>query len=78
MKRLSLLEGVVTMKEGEEDVYSSITLDRIPLLEQALKETRPALIVVDPFQCFLGQNVDMYRVNETRPILSALSKLAEK
>lgn len=78
MERLSLLEGVVTTKEGEEDVYSSITLDKIPLLEKALEKTRPSLVVVDPFQCFLGAKVDMYRANETRPILSALSKLAEQ
>lgn len=78
MRRLTLLEGLVTRKDGEDDVYSSITLDNIPRLEEALQKLRPALVVIDPFQCFLGAKVDMYRANETRPILSALAKLAER
>lgn len=78
MSRLTLLEGLVTRKEGETDVYSSITLDNIPRLEEALQKVRPSLVIIDPFQCFLGQKVDMYRANETRPILSELGKLAER
>jgi len=78
MSRLTLLDGLVTRKEGENDVYSGITLDNIPALEEALRKLRPALVVIDPFQCFLGAKVDMYRANETRPILSELARLAER
>lgn len=78
MGRLTLLEGLVTRKEGENDVYSSITLDNVPVLEEALQKVRPALVIIDPFQCFLGAKVDMYRANETRPVLSEIAKLAER
>ena len=49
-----------------------------PRIEEALKELRPKVIVFDPFQAFLGSNVDMHRANEVRPIMSKLGKLAEK
>jgi hypothetical protein len=76
--RLTLLQGVLTRQEGSEDVYSTITLDNIPQLEKAMKTVRPKLLIVDPFQCFLGAGVDMNRSNETRPILAELSNLAER
>ena len=38
----------------------------------------PKLIVLDPWQCFLGKNVDMNRQNVLRPILQRLSLLAKK
>jgi len=47
-------------------------------MEKAMKTVRPKLLIVDPFQCFLGAGVDMNRSNETRPILAELSNLAER
>lgn len=77
MKRLTLLDSIIRTVDGE-DMYSSITLSDIPELETALQATNPALCVIDPFQAFLGAKIDLHRSNETRPVLFALSKLAEQ
>ncbi len=74
VSRVFVLTGCVNQK-GELD---GITLQDIDVLEQALKRVRPALLVVDPLQGYLGAKVDMHRANEVRPVLSALSALAER
>ena len=55
-----------------------ITLDNIPMLETAIKEIDPKLVVIDPLQAYLGAKVDMYRTNEVRPIMAGLARLAEQ
>lgn len=56
----------------------AVSLGDIPILEQALTQTKPKLIIIDPLQAYLGAKVDMHRANEVRPLLSALGSLAEK
>ncbi|MDI6871232.1 MAG: AAA family ATPase [Bacillota bacterium] len=63
------------MAEGEE---KSITLADLGVLEAALASVRPALVIVDPIQAYLGGGVDMHRANEVRPVLAGLATLAEK
>lgn len=53
----------------------SMTDTRLDLL---LKETRAELLVLDPLQAYLGEEVDMHRANEIRPVMHALSELAAK
>ena len=74
--RFFVLKGTVAAADGEE-MRGSITLSDIPMLEDALVETKAKLIVVDPIQSYLGASIDLHRSNETRPILDGLSKLAE-
>jgi 5S rRNA maturation endonuclease (ribonuclease M5) len=56
----------------------AVTLQDVDVLRAALETIRPVLVVVDPIQAYLGANVDMHRANETRPVLTALSQLAEE
>ena len=53
----------------------SLSDDRI---ERIMQTYKPALIVFDPLQAYLGADVDMHRANEVRPVLAHLSKLAEQ
>lgn len=39
---------------------------------------KPALVVLDPWHCFLGEHVDISRVNSLRPILQRISNLCKK
>ena len=59
-------------------VEGAVSLGDIPILEQALIQTKAKLIIIDPLQAYLGAKVDMHRANEVRPLLSALGNLAEK
>lgn len=47
-------------------------------LEKAITESGAELLVLDPLQSFVGENVDMNRANSIRPRLSKLKNVAEK
>ena len=47
-------------------------------LEQAINQTNAKVIVLDPIQAYLGEDVDMHRANEIRPIMKRLALLAER
>lgn len=47
-------------------------------LEQAIHQINAKVIVLDPIQAYLGENVDMHRANEIRPIMKRLALLAER
>jgi len=61
-------------------IDGALTLDDsgFVLLEGYLERVKPALLIVDPLVAFLGAEVDIHRANETRAIMSQLSRLAEK
>jgi len=63
---------VMVIDEGEKEL--SMDDQR---LAQAIQETHAGLVVLDPIQAYLGDNVDMHRANEVRPILKRLGQLAE-
>lgn len=77
LTRFVALRGTVQVVDGKEE-KGSVWLSDITVLEEALERTHPALVVIDPFQGFLGAEVDMHRANEIRPILARLAGLAEK
>lgn len=49
-----------------------------PVIEQAIKKRNIKLLIFDPFQAFLGQKVDMFRANETRPVLAQLFEMCAR
>jgi hypothetical protein len=55
-----------------------VSLQDLELIEAFLVKHRPVLAVFDPFQSYIGADVDIFRQNETRPILDGLAKLARK
>jgi hypothetical protein len=69
------LEGKVIPGKAET---SPVSLLDDEVLRKAMFEVRPALIVIDPIQGFLGPGVNMNRTEEVRPRLAMLGKLAEE
>lgn len=63
---------------GLMDITAAEMSFESPLLEQYIGFLRPALVVFDPFQAFLGAGIDMHRANQTRPILARLDALAAR
>jgi hypothetical protein len=76
--RVHALTGWRLTDEQGKAVEGAVTLGDVPVLEQALTQVKPKLVVIDPLQAFMGAGVDMHRANETRPLLTALGNLAEK
>lgn len=73
LERVLLLTG--SREEPGQPIFLASHLD---VLDAACQQVRPALIVVDPLQAFLGADVDLHRANETRPVLAVLARLAER
>lgn len=78
VSRVHALTGWRMTGDDGRDTEGAVSLGDIPILEQALAQTKPKLIIIDPLQAYLGAKVDMHRANEVRPLLSALGNLAEK
>lgn len=72
LSRFYILRGV--RRENEEAPF---TLAEPEVLEWAIIELKPALVVLDPIQGFLGGSVDIHRANEVRAKLAPLTRLAE-
>jgi hypothetical protein len=70
------VHALVGWQEGE--TQGCITLGDLPPIEDAIKHTSPALVVIDPIQAYLGASVDMHRANEVRPLLQGLHALADQ
>jgi hypothetical protein len=73
---VSRVHALVGWQQGEMQGY--ISLGDLRPIEDALETLKPALVVVDPLQAYLGASVDMHRANEVRPILAGLAALAEQ
>ena len=72
------LDNILVIQEKDNEGKSaplSLTDERI---EQAIKQTHAKLIVFDPLQSYLGENVDMHKANEVRPILDQLISIANE
>jgi len=56
-----------------------VTLEDVDKIEAAIRACKAKLVVFDPLQEYLrGERLDMNQANETRPVLSAILKLAER
>ncbi len=73
-ERIHLLEGV----RDEKGRLNPVSLENMEPIEEAVETVKPALIIIDPIQGYLGGKTDMYRANEVRPLLASLGKLAER
>lgn len=59
-----------------EDVQSLTMSDN--RIEEAIIRENAKLFVLDPIQAYIGQNVDMNRANEIRPLLKNLGDIAKR
>lgn len=49
-----------------------------PEVEAAIQQVKAKLVVFDPIQAFMGAGVDMFRPNETRPLLAKLFETCDR
>jgi hypothetical protein len=55
-----------------------VTMQDLDLLQQALEQHKPKLLVFDPVQSFFGRKVDMNSASDTRPVLDAVIALCKR
>jgi AAA domain len=73
LTRIKFLTGWL----GPEDEERAFDLQHLPVLTQAIADVKPVLVILDPLVAYLG-DVDMYRSTDTRPVMTALGKVAER
>jgi RecA-family ATPase len=78
LNRIYALTGTEEIDETGKLKSGNVSLKDLDVIEAALQQIKPALVVVDPLQAYLGAKVDIYRANEVRPILVGLAALTEK
>ncbi|MDD3747495.1 MAG: AAA family ATPase [Anaerostipes sp.] len=67
------MKNIATVKSNT----SSLTFDN-PQIEDIVKEFQPDLFIFDPFQSFIGEDVEMNASNKTRSKLNYIIEIAEK
>ena len=76
-RRLRACGADMTKVYSIRDPNAEMTFEN-PKLEEIIKEVKPALLVMDPMQAYIGANVEMNAANKTRPVLTRLVSLAER
>lgn len=66
-----------------KNIFSVIDQDAVlsfdsPQIEEIIKEVRPALLIFDPFQSYIGEDVELNAANKTRAKLNNIVRLAEE
>ena len=49
-----------------------------PEVEEVVRAMEVSLVVFDPYQLFLGANIDMNKANQTRPVLTKLAEMCKR
>ena len=68
---------VLTGWFSKDEAHHAFSLQDMGVLESALQQYRPRLVVIDPIQAYIGK-IDINRANETRPLMNALKAVAEQ
>lgn len=66
-------DNVFTVPDGQNNL-----LFDSPEIEEFIKQIKPALMIFDPFQSYIGKEVDMNAANKTRERLNCIVSLAQK
>lgn len=79
LDRVYFLESFLrTHSRTNEQTEEGISFQEVEALRASFEKVRPALMVADPIQGFIGRDVDLHRANEVRPVLAGLSRLAQE
>jgi hypothetical protein len=73
LSRVIALRGLID-SEGKE---KALTLTDLDVIEKAIVEHRPALVIVDPIIAYVAGK-DTHKANEVRSLLAPLAALAER
>lgn len=74
---LDLVSFLDVSDDETEDTISFVLPDHLDLLAEAVWQTRPALVVVDPIGAAMNGNVDSHKDASVRSVLAPLARLAQ-
>ncbi|MCP4203756.1 MAG: AAA family ATPase [bacterium] len=76
--RLDRLGADVDRIFGVEDLLDLSAPQGLGVLERAIREREPRLVVIDPVVAYVGARTDLHRANQVRAVLGPLARLAAK
>lgn len=74
---LQYIKAVLGWTTDEEETHP-FSMANLTLLEDAIRDFKARLVILDPLSAFLGAEVDMHRANEVRPLMRQLGLVAER
>jgi len=76
-RRLDAMDANVNFIRGYDEPFS-FDAEGFAFVEREIEDHGAELCVIDPVVAFLGKDLDMYRANETRAVLSPLKDVAKR
>lgn len=74
---LQHIKAVLGWTADEQEMHP-FSMANLTLLEEAIRDLKARLVILDPLSAFLGAEVDMHRANEVRPLMRQLGLVAER
>lgn len=74
----AFIHGIEGIQDDSGQIVGAFTLQELSLLEKTMTDLRPALLVIDPIQAFLGKGVSMNQATGLRGIMTNVAQFAEK
>ncbi len=75
---LGLVSFLDVADDQTEDVFTFVLPDHLIQLTDAVWETRPTLVVIDPISAAMNGSIDSHRDASVRSVLAPLAKLAQQ
>lgn len=74
---------LLTLKANTKNIVAipepvSFTENGCKAVDEAIKQIKPLLVIMDPLVAYLGGKVDLHKANETREVMARLTRLAEE
>ena len=76
--RLDRLGADVNRIFGFEDLLDLSSSEGLGLLERAIANRGPRLVIIDPTVAYVGARTDLHRANQVRAVLGPLARLAAR
>lgn len=74
---------LITLRANTKNIIAipepvSFTENGAKAVDEAIKQVKPRLVIIDPLVAYLGGKIDLHKANETREIMARMTRIAEE
>lgn len=74
---------LITLRANTKNIIAipepvSFTENGAQAVDEAIKQVKPLLVIIDPLVAYLGGKIDLHKANETREIMARMTRIAEE
>ncbi len=74
---LTVTHNVIQNEDGEDE-HIPFDLSQVSALEDMVRDVKPALVIIDPLNSFIGTDIKMVDANKMRPRLEAVRDMLDR